>query len=185
VWLHPSLGSHCAVPFYSMGCVLVAASFPYGLRFLFACGKRSSLAERLCITCIGCGYALRVAPSFNKASITMTSTVSISRLNPSLGSIFALVEAIGDSICSLHLSNISCGLSCNCGLATQVVKYTACYSTFRMVFSHPCPNDVDSTTFILSRFARTCSSILVLPVLSISFNSGRGISAVKRISFQS
>ncbi len=95
--------------------------------FFFVCGNEAFVRrERLWTTCIGCGGALRVAPSFNKASIAITFMVSMLRLNPSLGSMFALAELVDDSICSLHSLNVSCALSCNCGLAAQVVKYKAC-----------------------------------------------------------
>jgi hypothetical protein len=47
------------------------------------------------------------------------------------------------------------------------------------LISHPCPSEVDTTNFMLSLLLLTSSSILFLPVRSISLSRGRGISIAK------
>jgi hypothetical protein len=47
------------------------------------------------------------------------------------------------------------------------------------LINHPCPNEVDTTSFMLSLFFLTSSSMLSLSVQSISLSRGRGISTGK------
>ena len=85
-----------------------------------------------------------------------------------------------------HSWNICSLLLCRVVFALQVVKNTAWEDLSNLhsgwLISQAWPSEVETTSFMFNLLDRTSSSISVLPVLSISFNNGKGTSAAKGIS---
>ena len=70
----------------------------------------------------------------------------------------------------------------------QVVKKIVCDVLSSLhsgwFISHPCPNEVETTNFMLSLFFLTSLSMLALSIRSISFSKGSGIRIAKGISLR-